>query len=386
MEKSSFLEKSNIEQTNRLLRLPRPALDVLSETAAIFRKHDGLRELLRKCDIGVVSDPAADAEGFAASVAGYPKFAEDHAAYLRTELGERAGMFAVLMLLGLLDGTIAYYRAKRIPEDVLIDTLSDLTIWMKHHYEDAGAWGLSNLGWLIHHLAGELFRLGRLQFMHGTFNHAIVVLRNENNGKVMIFSEPGIKYRRDGRIDGTNGLIDSEQGWTALYDQSDDNFIVGNPIRSSGFASQETVRLSADDWRVVLRRGDPVLDIHIPEGSPMRPEQCRESFERAVRFYRERFPEKPFKAFVCASWLLDPQLADIVPATSNITAFQRMLSLFPVLSDESETYRRVFGTDALDPATASRDTGLRRAIVEFAKAGHRLHGGGGLLLADSFQP
>ncbi|WP_254450621.1 acyltransferase domain-containing protein [Cohnella herbarum] len=380
-----FLTESKIAEFNRLLRLPQPALDVLYEAAAIVREHSGLRELLRQSGLSRI--PVADADNdmgaLAATVAEYPKFLEDHAAYLRTEMGDRAGMFAVILVLGLLDRTIAYYGSKRIPEEVLIETLKDLTIWMKHHYAHNGTWGLAELSWLLNHATGQLFRLGRLQFAHKAFNHAVVVLRNANSGEVVILSEPGVNYRRDGRVDGTNGKYESEQGWQARYDQSDDRFIVGNPIRSSGFASEETIRLSASDWVVVLRRGDPVLEVHIPEDGPMRPEQCRESFDNATRFYREQFPEKPYRAFVCTSWLLDPQLADLVPAPANITSFQKTFSLFPVLSDERETYRRVFGTDDLDPVTASRDTGLRRAIVEYAEAGHLLHGGAGLLLADA---
>lgn len=385
MENMDFLTESNIAEVNRLLRLPQPALDGLHEAAAIVREHSGLRELLRQTGLSRISvaDTDNDMGALAAAVAEYPKFVEDHAVYLRTEMGERAGMFPVIIVLGLLDRTIAYYGSKQIPEEVLIETLNDLTIWMKHQFVHNGFWGLTEFSWVLNHVSGQLFRLGRLQFAHKAFNHAVVVLRNTNIGEVVILSEPGVDYRRDGRVDGTNGKYDPEQGWQAQYDESDESFIVGNPIRSSGFASQEAVRLSASDWRVVLQRGDPVLEVHIPEDGPMRPEQCRESFDNAVRFYSERFPEKPFRAFVCTSWLLDPQLADLVPAPANITSFQKMFSLFPVLSDERETYRRVFGTDDLDPVTASRDTGLRRAIVEFAEAGHLVHGGGGLLLAEA---
>lgn len=379
MEKMDIWTEAYILEANALLRLEPQSLHELLEAAEFVSRHPELRELLRQCQSGIAAR-RYDAAEFAAATNGLPKFVENNSAYLRAEMVERAGMFAVLLVLGLLQWTVAYYRSKDIPHDVLIDTMSDLSIWMKHYYDEHGAWGLDNLGWLLNHLGGRLYRLGRLQFMHASFNHSIIVFRNSNSLEVIALSETGVSYRRDGLVDGTNDIYDLEQGWTAQYRQTDE-YIEGHPISTTGIALNRSVRLSATQWGVELRRGDPVLDIHIPEGGPMRPEQCKESFERAIRFYRDRFPEKPFRAFVCTSWLLDPQLAAIVPASSNIAAFQREFYLLPVLSDERETYRRVFGTATLDPTTASRDTGLRRAIVEYAESGHLLHAGAGILLS-----
>jgi hypothetical protein len=145
---------------------------------------------------------------------------------------------------------------------------------------------------------------------------------------------------------------------------------------------KELMMLPVGEWFCELQRGDPVLEIHIPEGSRMEHEQCRDSLEYATRYYHERFPDKPFRGFVCTSWLFDSQLQSILSPTSNIVKFQKDFYLFPVVSDERETYNRVFGTTTLDPGTASRDTSLRRAIIEYAEAGHRLHGGGGIRLND----
>ncbi|MGO4547719.1 acyltransferase domain-containing protein [Paenibacillus sp. 2TAB23] len=377
MEKLDFLKEVYITQANRLLRLPPTALDALYESAVIVRGHEGLLELLRQCKLDALSE--TDINTFAAAVEGYPKFVADQETYLKSTMGDLAGMFSVILLLGLLDWMSAYYRSQGIAENVQIDTLDDLLIWMKHHYEEKGVWGLSNLTWMLNHMGGKLFRLGRLQFIQKAFDQAVIGLRNVNNGQVVLLSEQGIAYRSDGRVDGTNGQWDAEQGWTAIYEQKTDSYI-GNPILPSGFAANSIVKLSAEEWRIVIQRGDSALEIHIPEGSPMTPQSCSESLARAISFYHDRMPEQLIASFVCVSWLLDPQLGQLVPESSNISAFQKMLHLFPVRSDDCETYERVFGTDKLDLSTAKKDSGLRRAIIQHVESGHRLHGGGGLLL------
>ena len=56
------------------------------------------------------------------------------------------------------------YQKKGIPEDVLLDTLSDLPRWLDTWSELKGELHLGELHWLRLHLRGHLFQLGRLQF------------------------------------------------------------------------------------------------------------------------------------------------------------------------------------------------------------------------------
>jgi hypothetical protein len=56
--------------------------------------------------------------------------------------------------------------------------------------------------------------------------------------------------------------------------------------------------------------------------------------------------------------------------------------LFPLKSKEEWTLDRVFGTPQIDPATAPRDTRLRRAMLDFMAAGHRMIAAGGFILRE----
>jgi hypothetical protein len=65
---------------------------------------------------------------------------------------------------------------------------------------------------------------------------------------------------------------------------------------------------------------------HIPEAGPLDPAACDESFAVAEKFFRARGDDST-RAFVCHSWLLDDQLAEYLPAESNILRFARRFTL-----------------------------------------------------------
>ena len=71
-----------------------------------------------------------------------------------------------------------------------------------------------------------------------------------------------------------------------------------------------------------LKKGDPVIAVHIPADGPMCADACNASFALAKEFFARYFPEYHYKAFTCHSWLLDPELKNLLGEDSNIIQFQ----------------------------------------------------------------
>jgi hypothetical protein len=117
--------------------------------------------------------------------------------------------------------------------------------------------------------------------------------------------------------------------------------------------------------------GDPLLGVHIPPGSPLAPEACDASFARARPFFDRHVPGGPRRIASCGSWLLDPQLADMLAPTSNIVRFQRRFTPVPERSwpGDEAVLHFVFGNPRADPASLTPVTTLERAIVEHLGAG-----------------
>jgi hypothetical protein len=300
---------------------------------------------------------------------------------LTSLLGGQAGMFAAVVLISGLPKVIERYRVKGIPDNILQDTMNDLEIWMRHYHREHGVWGFDNFGWLKFHMEARLFRLGRLQFILDPFQYHVHVFRHVNFGEVIALSSEGIWYNRDGLADGNNGQIDAAGRWESRLDRSSQE-IVGNPVSRGGYADRNTITLTGAEWCEVLTPNDPVLHVHVPEGSKMSHELCVESYREALDFFPRYFPEAGFKAFACGSWLLSPQFRQLLPESSNIVRFLNDYHLFPLKSKEEWTLDRVFGTPQIDPATAPRDTGLRRAMLDFMAAGHRMIAAGGFILRE----
>lgn len=125
-----------------------------------------------------------------------------------------------------------------------------------------------------------------------------------------------------------------------------------------------------------LAAGQPVLNTHIPEvGGPLPPQACDESFRRARPFYDGCFPEHGARVAVCTSWLLDPQLAEYLPESSNIVAFMRRWTVVddePQDGDES-MLEFVFRRDGQPLRELPRRTSLERAVVAHLEAGRHWH-------------
>ena len=73
-----------------------------------------------------------------------------------------------------------------------------------------------------------------------------------------------------------------------------------------------------------IRKGDPVIDVHVPVGSPLTDKECQEAFLIAEQFFATHFPEYHYAYYTCFSWLLDEGLQQFLKADSNILQFQKL--------------------------------------------------------------
>ncbi|MET9020060.1 acyltransferase domain-containing protein [Actinopolymorpha sp. NPDC004070] len=131
--------------------------------------------------------------------------------------------------------------------------------------------------------------------------------------------------------------------------------------------------------------GDPVLAVHVPATyGPMTPAACDRSFAMAHDFFARHFPEEDYHLAACYSWLLDEQLAEYLPAESNIVRFQRRFRpAYVPKDDDAGILRFVFGRVGTDLADLPRRSTLQRAILDHLQAGHHWHGGAGWCVLGS---
>jgi len=125
-----------------------------------------------------------------------------------------------------------------------------------------------------------------------------------------------------------------------------------------------------------INPGDPIINIHVPEGDGITDEKRRDSYKRAAAFFN-------LKWFTCGSWLLYPEHRNFLPPTSNIIGFMNDFDIIASRDDNGEgNLWRVFNrrNDGYDPKNLPRDTGLRKAYAEHWEKNGKTGEGTGIFL------
>ena len=134
-----------------------------------------------------------------------------------------------------------------------------------------------------------------------------------------------------------------------------------------------------------VTRGMTVIDVHIPRtGMPLDADSCDEAFRMAKEFFRDRVNGAPM-AFVCFSWMLYPDMIDILPERSNIKRFASRFKIIDAQDDNPDAYAdmwRIFDMDYtgnLDDYP--EDSSLRRSMKAYLKNGGKTGEGYGIFFA-----
>ena len=129
-----------------------------------------------------------------------------------------------------------------------------------------------------------------------------------------------------------------------------------------------------------IKKGDGIIEIHIPAGESITPEACRDSIAKAKEFFAKYYPEFKYKCFTCDSWLLDDKLNEYLPENSNIIQFANM---FDVLhkSESDAILRFVFRRDTtmVNLKYAVAPTSLAQKIKTALLKGEKFHEAFGVL-------
>lgn len=206
------------------------------------------------------------------------------------------------------------YQAMGIPENVIQDTVRDITLRSGEYRRKNGRPGLSkeDVIWLRHLHNGEIFQIGSIQYQ--LFH--MVYLDKEGCGE---------------------------------------DYMHFSPEQKSG-----------------LPQGTPVLNMHVPVGADISAASVQNSILGAKRFFSEHFPDFGAKAFLCYSWLLYPGMLDILPRNSNIAAFASNFRIIGQVPDPygSDAVKHIYGKRYTCKRAYPRDTQLQRnALGSFSKLG-----------------
>ena len=192
------------------------------------------------------------------------------------------------------------YQKEGISDQVFTDSMKDITIWCLECKRIYGVWGLSEVYWIACTLKQKLYRLGRLQFEPVTLEVDYVDDRDE------------------------------------LFKELDP----------------------------APKKGQKVLNVHIPAGEPLSIEACMESFRQAEFFFND-----DFDAYVCDSWLLAPELKKLMSQEANIIQFQNLFTVTHIHHRFRQAEQRVFGVISEDITSYPEETSLQKNLKKYIISG-----------------
>jgi hypothetical protein len=291
--------------------------------------------------------------------------------------------FRLLIINAAMWAGIDAYRARGFSEAELVEMLPDVlgsrTAVSEMITKTAGLDG-SGFGWLLNYAKAQVFRAGIFNITPRPLYESSIFLRNKVSGEYAVLVLTG-DFHRSGMTLGSGACEDAEGAYGADFRETEDAFI-GRKVEN-GRVLPTVVTYPKSEWQEIVRNGGGIVGIHIPRGVSMTKEAMEESYRKAFRICRERYPEYDVRAVHCSSWILDPQLEEMLGAESKIAGFQHTFMLYPMGGNGAAVYSFVFNCkQPEDLNDLPEDTSLQRKIKKLYLEGGCIYICGGYVPCD----
>lgn len=307
-----------------------------------------------------------------------PKFDDPQ----RTTDSDMAAFFA---MLAFAPNWAQDFEKRGVPKNIITNTLKSCyqeSIEVHNLCFGRDGFELARcFSWNQLYLHGSILRVGIFNFeMKKDFTEFAVVYANNSGEYKLLVNNQDVSA--DGQITGCVGHSDVAYHAELTEDK---DFICGYAVDTyNNCVIPEKIRLDAREWKAVLRKDDSVISVHIPACVDLSNQNVQDSYKEYVQIHKKCFPDFAANAFVCFSWLLDPQLRCFTKEDSNIIKFQSQFmripnkstgrAVFPFLFRKGFRYSPV--ADELEKMP--ENTSLQRAVKKFYLEGNYIHEPGGV--------
>lgn len=138
-------------------------------------------------------------------------------------------------------------------------------------------------------------------------------------------------------------------------------------------------RIGQLEYEMTTLDGVGAVSLHIPTDVDLRPEVLRPSVQEGLAEFYRLFPEYAGKKVWCHSWLMSPQLKELLPEISNILRFQELFDIEPVGIPGNDVLLWVFKNPRLPREEYPENTSLQRKLKHFFLNGGQFLEGKGYL-------
>ena len=307
-----------------------------------------------------------NADTFAISVLSSPQNALDD---------EKFDTLPLFSLLYMIPNMVSALRQKGVPEDVIEATLNMFENQMQDFFNLHQHYGIScYVSWMMKFIRCEIIKVGRFNLEMCDYTEDFDVFQSGDRLAVL---PNGVTFHKSGQILGSVGFEDEKGSFLGEISETDD-FFEGILIEN-GLAKNQKTRLDKALWKKILTKGDRIISYHIPSGDKLDYEENSRDIERGKKIIAKSFGE--VKCGFCLSWLLDPQIKEIVGKPTNLTAFADRFLRFPIKSSGEDVFDYVFLCPSSTPLEELPEkSSFAKAIKNHLIGGGHIYGAGGVML------
>ena len=153
-----------------------------------------------------------------------------------------------------------------------------------------------------------------------------------------------------------------------------------------GRLEYERQPFALESYKDILKKGDTVINMHIPSSGKLLPEDVIESFKKAYAMFSDEVREDGILVLHCNSWLLYPPMVEAAYREgSNLKAFYDLFDIIEeAASDNYSCFWRAYNIPYAEGVfeKAPTDTSFRRDLLAFLKSGGMMGCGRGIILFD----
>lgn len=289
---------------------------------------------------------------------------------------EEHPFFAMLCLVPSLPKIHAFLQERKLPQDIIQNTLGQFEACMFIYSQRYDRLGLNKryFDWLQHYVDFEILNINRLRFEILTLQDPIYLLQSRKSGEQVLLMG-GPRMNRHGLYADTPP-VESPAFQTCFLET--DTHYTGNPVSPQGRCLAEPAQYAKSDYELVLQPGDTCLSVHIPNEGDFSTASCEASYARAAEIFKTHFPELTVKAYHCHSWMMAPELESILKPGSRITAFSSKYIRYPIPTQGEDVLNFVFLLKYNTFDDLAEDTSLQRALKKLYVNGQCLYEYGGI--------
>lgn len=223
---------------------------------------------------------------------------------------KRKPLTRLAVLINLLSEKYEEYLSLGVPGKVIAETFRDVTLRAEIFEAKTGKTGISKEDaiWFRHIINCKIFKIGVLQF------------------------QPFEMIYLDEEILGEAYMV---------------------------FSSEQKKKLPA---------GAQVINCHVQQGADLSTEEINKSFSDAQALFAKIYPKIEFKAFLCYSWLLYPDMTKLLPENSRIKAFAENFEIIGKVQDNEQAFENLFEKSYKRPPKLKNATYLQNLATKNSKA------------------